>query len=75
MLCQSCNKSKNQLYNVRSHIMNDISLKICQTCIDNKFEPRWIIILAARSYGPDSVKNYIAQKRYVGEVITGVEIV
>jgi len=75
MLCQSCNNSKSQLYYVKSNIMNSISLNMCKTCIDNKFEPRWVIILAARSLGSESIKDYIVNKRYVGEQITGVEII
>lgn len=55
--------------------MDNISLNLCQTCIDSGYEPRWVIILAARSNGTDSVKNYIINKRYVGQTITGIEII
>ena len=55
--------------------MGDISLVMCQSCIDAKYEPRWIIILAARSVGSDAVKDYIINKRYIGRDITGVEII
>ena len=75
MLCQSCNKSKFQLHSMRSNIMKEINLTMCQTCIDNRFEPRWVIILAARSLGSAAVKDYIINKRYAGEQITGVEII
>ena len=75
MLCQSCNQQKYQLHTKKSNIMGDISLVMCQSCIDAKYEPRWIIILAARSVGSDAVKDYIINKRYIGRDITGVEII
>lgn len=75
MLCQSCNKSKNQLHHVKSRILIEISLNMCQSCIDSGYEPRWVVILAARSLGSDAVRSYIVDKRYVGPTITGVEII
>ena len=75
MLCQSCEKSKNQLFSKNSNIISDIGLVLCQSCIDAKYEPRWIIILAGRSKGPESVKDYISKRRYVGKEITANELI
>jgi len=74
MLCQSCNQPKNQLYSKKSNILKDINLMLCQTCIDKRFEPKWVIILAARS-GTEAAKDYIINHRYIGNDISGVEIV
>ena len=73
VLCYSCNKSKNQLEAKKSSLLA-VNLLLCQTCTDNKFEPRWIIILAGRQYGPEHVKEHIAKKRYVGTDITASEL-
>lgn len=75
MLCQSCEKSKAQLFSKNSNIINDIGLVLCQSCIDAKYEPRWIIILAGRSYGPEAVRNYITSRRYLGREITASELI
>jgi hypothetical protein len=47
---------------------------MCETCITSKFEPRWIIILAGRQLGSDSVKDFILKRRYIGEEITASEL-
>ena len=75
MLCYSCGKSRNELHLKKSAIIDGIQLHMCQTCIDAKFEPRWVIILASRQYGPDSVKEYIIKRLYVGDKITGEELI
>lgn len=75
MLCQSCEKPKNQLFSKNSNIISDIGLVMCQSCIDSKYEPRWIIILAGRSNGPEYVREYISKRRYVGREITANELI
>jgi hypothetical protein len=45
---------------------NKLSLK--------KFEPRWVIILAGRQLGSDSVKEFIIKKRYCGADISASEL-
>ena len=73
ILCYSCNKSKNQLNAKRSSLL-PINLLMCETCITSKFEPRWVIILAGRSQGPDHVKEYIVKRRYIGNEISASEL-
>jgi hypothetical protein len=48
---------------------------MCQTCIDLKFEPRWVIVLAGRSKGPEVVKDFITKKRYLGNEILANELI
>jgi hypothetical protein len=48
---------------------------MCQTCIDNKFEPRWIVILAGRTYGVDKVRDFILKRRYVGKEIFATDLI
>ena len=58
ILCYSCNKSKNQLHARKSALL-PINLLMCETCVNSKFEPRWVIILAGRSNGPDHVRDFV----------------
>jgi len=73
VLCYCCNKSKNELATKKSALL-PINLLLCKSCTDNKLEPRWIIILAGRQYGPEHVKEHIAKKKYTGSDITASEL-
>lgn len=73
ILCYSCNKTKNQLHIRKSNLLT-INLFMCQTCIDLKFEPRWVIILSGRSNGHEFVKEFIQKKRYIGADISASEL-
>lgn len=73
VLCYSCNKSKNKL-NVKRSSLLPINLFMCETCINDKMEPRWVIILAGRQNGSDTVKEYVLKKRYHGNDITASEL-
>jgi hypothetical protein len=73
ILCYSCNKTKNKL-NVRKSVLIPINLLMCETCITSKFEPRWVVILAGRQLGSDSVKEFIIKKRYCGNDIAAAEL-
>jgi len=73
ILCYSCNKTKNKL-NVRKSILIPINLLMCETCISSKLEPRWVVIIAGRQLGPDSVKEFIVKKRYLGSDIAASEL-
>lgn len=75
MLCYSCGKQKNDLISKKSSLLHGINLFMCQTCIENKFEPRWVIILAARSNSPAYVRDYIVKRRYIGNEISGSELI
>lgn len=73
ILCYSCNKTKNKL-NVRKSVLIPINLLMCESCIGNKFEPRWVIILAGRQSGSDLVKEFIIKRRYLGAEISASEL-
>jgi hypothetical protein len=73
ILCYSCNKSKNKL-NVKRSNLFPINLLMCESCIMSKFEPRWVLILAGRQNGPDSVKEFIIKRKYLGEEISAAEL-
>jgi hypothetical protein len=43
--------------------------------LESKFEPRWVIVLAGRQKGPDSVRDFILKRRYLGEDILANELI
>ena len=75
MLCYSCNKSKNELSLRKSSLLSGINLMMCTTCIESKFEPRWVVILAGRQRGTQAVRDYIVKRRYIGKEILGSELI
>lgn len=72
-LCYSCNKSKNKL-NLRKSNLMPINLLICESCHISRFEPRWLVIIAGRQMGAESVRDYILKRRYIGEEISASEL-
>lgn len=75
MKCYSCQKPKNELHPKKSDILNGVVVLMCQTCIDSKFEPRWVIVLGGRQNGADSVREYIIKRRYCGNEILANELI
>lgn len=73
ILCYSCSKSKNKL-NAKKSSLLPINLLMCETCITAKLEPRWVIILAGRSNGPEYVRDFVLKKRYLGNEISASEL-
>lgn len=75
MKCYSCGKQKNELHPKKSELIDGVSSLMCQSCIDSKFEPRWVIVLCARAKGPNSVRDFIIKRRYLGKEILANELI
>ena len=75
MICYACGKQKNELQPKQSDILKGVQLFMCQICIDSKHEPRWVIILAGRQNGPESVRNYVIKRLYSGKPISAEELI
>ena len=73
ILCYSCNKSKHKL-NAKKSSLLPINLLMCESCINSKLEPRWVVILAGRSNGAEHVREVVLKKRYVGNEISASEL-
>lgn len=73
VLCYSCNKTKNKL-NLKKSSLFQINLLMCETCINEKYEPRWAVILAGRQFGHEYVRDYILKRKYLGDEITASEL-
>lgn len=74
VLCFCCSKQKFNLGMKKSSIIKNLNIVICDSCNQLGYEPRWVIIMAGRQYGPDSVKDYVLKKRYLGEDISASEL-
>ena len=75
MLCGSCNKQKDHLNPVKSELLKGVNLLMCSLCMESKFEPRWVVILAARQNGAEYVRDYVIKNRYVGRKIFAEELI
>lgn len=73
ILCYSCNKSKNKL-NIKKSSLLPINLFLCESCITGKLEPRWVVVLAGRQNGIDSVRDVIKKHLYLGKEISAEEL-
>jgi len=75
LVCQSCSQQKMTLRKVRSSLINSMEIVMCSTCISNKLEPRYIVIIAARTSGiGNEVRRVISERRYLGEPIAASDI-
>lgn len=74
LLCQSCGEQKMSLRKVKSSLIHAVELIMCATCISNKYEPRFIVILAARTFGFENVRKFIVDRRYLGDEIPASDI-
>lgn len=56
--------------------MPEQTLWLCETCIKNKMEPRWIVMIVGRDpdRGIEDIKDYIRPKRYYGAPILVEEL-
>jgi len=73
ILCYSCSKTKNKLNAKRSNLL-PINLLMCESCINSRFEPRWVVILSGRQNGMEHVRDFVLKKRYIGNEISASEL-
>lgn len=74
MVCQSCGKPKADLSPKKSAIAPGVQHLLCPSCRENKFEPRYMIIIVGRSRGVAAVREQIVKHLYVGDDITALEL-
>lgn len=74
IICYSCRSAKSKIKAVNSNLVSGIKLLMCSSCIDKKLEPRWAIVISARNGGADKIKDYVLNKRYIGEDIVASEL-
>lgn len=54
--------------------MPGVDLILCNECLEEKREPRWIIILAGRGGKIQEIRPFLKNHRYLGETITAADI-
>lgn len=74
IVCSSCKRQKSELHAHPSRLMKGQTLIYCNECNENKFEPRWLIVLVGKQQGISEVKEYIEKHRYYGDPITAKEL-
>ena len=68
-ICASCRQPKYRLTPKKSKLKPDQVLLLCETCIKQRLEPRWIVVMVGRDKGAEAVKDFVRPKRYLGEPI------
>jgi|LauGreDrversion4_2_1035121.scaffolds.fasta_scaffold284811_1 hypothetical protein len=74
ILCYSCSIARNKINAVKSNLIPTINLMLCETCLASGYEPRWAIVIAGRQSGSELVKDYVLNKKYIGEEIVASEL-
>lgn len=70
LTCQVCSEPKASLERVKSRIVTDWELNLCQSCKVRKYEPRFLLILAINQFGrTDIIDDYVKKRLYVGDEI------
>lgn len=75
IVCTVCKQPKNELTFSLSQLIDGLKLYRCAQCHGSKKEPRWAILMAAKTMGNDSVRPWVTNHRYVGEPIKLSEVV
>lgn len=64
VVCACCGKQRNELRVQKSKLLEGAKFAVCSTCKARGFEPRYLIVLVARSEGIDAVADYIRNGKY-----------
>ncbi len=75
MKCTVCHGQKFKLRPRKSKLIPNVQMFLCDACFVGKKEPRWAIILVARSSGHVAVSDWVKNNRYVGEPIMLDELI
>lgn len=75
LCCTVCRKHKANLRSRKSKLMPNMAMFLCNECFEKKLEPRFAVILKARTDGLASVRDYIRNHKYYGDKIRAEELV
>lgn len=68
-VCTVCKRPKDRLHKRKSKLIPNMQMFLCEACYSGRKEPRFAIILVARSDGPAAVRDYVKNHRYIGDPI------
>lgn len=75
MVCTVCQQPKNELTPRKSELLPGLMLYRCGQCHAGRKEPRFAILMAAKTMGNDAVRPWVVNHRYVGNTIELKEVV
>lgn len=75
LCCTVCRKHKANLRSRKSKLITNMVLFLCNDCFEKKLEPRFAVILKARTDGLASVRDYIRGHKYFGDKIVAEELI
>lgn len=64
LVCTSCSKQRRDLKSRRSSLIKGMPILLCTECNEKGFEPRYVIIMAARNSGIERISDYLLKQRY-----------
>lgn len=73
-VCSSCRKQKYEVHARKSALFPNIDVIMCNTCIRKGYEPRHLIIIAARSGQLVNATPFIVNNLYDGDKINAEDI-
>lgn len=73
--CTVCRRPRASLRPRKSKLKPDMLMFLCNECFDGKREPRFLIILVARSKGVSAVRDHIRNHKYYGDKIVAEELI
>lgn len=72
--CAVCAKNRHQLRR-RLSKLSGMQMFVCNDCFENKYEPRWLIIIVGQEKGIGAVADYLLDHRYIGEEIAAADLI
>lgn len=73
--CQCCDKQKDSLQRSVSSLIPGVTITMCKTCLSQKHEPKFYVILAFHAGNNEAAKQFVKNNRYCGNEITAKQIV
>jgi hypothetical protein len=73
-ICSSCKRQKYEVHAKKSALFPNMDLLMCNTCIKKGYEPRHLIIIAARSGNLRAATPFIVSALYDGDKIHAEDI-
>jgi hypothetical protein len=73
--CAVCAKNKFQLRRRISKLSGQ-QMFVCNDCFENKYEPRWLIIITGQEEGGmEKIADYLLHHKYIGDEIPAADLV